>query len=516
MLSVGASDGADQRALYGGGQGSNWSNGIDVVAPGVTSLVYTTKRVSEGSEGSFSGTSAAAPVVAGIAALLKSQNPDLHRDDIEQLIKLSAEKVPGYTYTNGYNDQMGFGRVNAGNAIAYLKAPYKLIQKTETGGTIEDISSSQIFILVGSGAALPHGSYIGKRYQIKRTVQKPFCSGANYLWSRIEGASLGWSAGNPNDQENYIYKSNETSTTVDLTTWVYYIQSNSIGQTINTWYPSAPENVQFAYTALGLESYEIPSNSISGPSQICTTGTYTIPNLPTGATVTWSSSNNLLASISTSSNIGTLTKVANNGEIILTANIQTTCGNFTLTKNVILGSPMPETIQWNWNAPPNRVRLYVPPIESATNYKWYVDGVLKATTTTSNYDLPMVGNVSCDNSYHFGVKAVTNCGESAESYVYATMPECESFFTAYPNPSNNELKVGYKTADNINVNDAKLMAKDAFTIKIYNEKSQIMLVGESKDGKELVLNTNKLLNGIYYLHIYRGKEVIKKQIIIRH
>lgn len=48
VLSVGASNGSDQRALYINGEGSNWGNNIDVVAPGTSDLVYTTKRVASG------------------------------------------------------------------------------------------------------------------------------------------------------------------------------------------------------------------------------------------------------------------------------------------------------------------------------------------------------------------------------------------------------------------------------------------------------------------------------------
>lgn len=333
VLSVGASDGADQRAPF-----SNWGNGIDVVAPGTTDLVYTTKKVSEGSEGAFDGTSAAAPVVAGIAALLKSQNSNLHRDDMEQLIKLSAEKVPTYTYTNGYNEEMGFGRVNAGNAMNYLKAPYKLIQKTEIGGTIEDISSSQWFVF-NDGVPLTDVNY-GKRYRIKRTVQKPFCSGENYFWTRVEGASLGWSGANPNNQENYISISNETATTVDLTTWVYFIETNSIGQTINTWYPCAPQDVQFAYTTLGLEEYEIPNMSISGPSSFCTDSTYSITNLPTGATVTWNAPTSLVT-ITLLDPEGSAIKATKVNSLsgVITATITTACNSIVLSKNISVGTP---------------------------------------------------------------------------------------------------------------------------------------------------------------------------------
>ena len=60
----------------------------------------------------FSGTSAAAPQVAGVAALVKEANPDLNARQIEQAIKRSAEFVQGQG-----DDNFGAGRVNAAKAV---------------------------------------------------------------------------------------------------------------------------------------------------------------------------------------------------------------------------------------------------------------------------------------------------------------------------------------------------------------------------------------------------------------
>ena len=62
--------------------------------------------------GRGSGTSAAAPQVAGVAALVKEANPDLNARQIEQVIKQSAEFVRGQG-----DDDLGAGRVNAVKAV---------------------------------------------------------------------------------------------------------------------------------------------------------------------------------------------------------------------------------------------------------------------------------------------------------------------------------------------------------------------------------------------------------------
>ena len=60
----------------------------------------------------FSGTSAAAPQVAGVAALVKEADPNLTARQIEQVIKRSAEFVQGQG-----DDDFGAGRVNAAKAV---------------------------------------------------------------------------------------------------------------------------------------------------------------------------------------------------------------------------------------------------------------------------------------------------------------------------------------------------------------------------------------------------------------
>jgi subtilisin family serine protease len=75
---------------------------------GTNNLSYT---------GRFGGTSHSCPVVAGVVALLLSKNPSLTPQEVFNVLTNSADKVGGYSYTNGKCDQMGYGRVNAFSAL---------------------------------------------------------------------------------------------------------------------------------------------------------------------------------------------------------------------------------------------------------------------------------------------------------------------------------------------------------------------------------------------------------------
>lgn len=220
IISVGASNGLDQRADF-----SNYGNNIDFVAPGVSSLLYTTKRVEQGTYGSFNGTSGAAPVVSGIVALLKSVNINLHRDDIERIIEISAEDitmdpaVPGQ-FLSGYDMYTGHGRVNAGRALEFLYTPYVLQHHTTIGGTSQKITSGDgepLMFLNDGGTTLPEGWYFGQKYQITKTVNIPL-SGCDesYVWTRSVGATTGWSAANPNNNLGFSHIVSQTDSTVTL------------------------------------------------------------------------------------------------------------------------------------------------------------------------------------------------------------------------------------------------------------------------------------------------------------
>jgi hypothetical protein len=88
---------------------SNTGNNVDLAAPG---FVYTTIR--GGGYSSASGTSVAAPIVAGVAALVLSANPTLSGSQVQDILKQSADDFG----SAGWDPSYGWGRVNAAHAVA--------------------------------------------------------------------------------------------------------------------------------------------------------------------------------------------------------------------------------------------------------------------------------------------------------------------------------------------------------------------------------------------------------------
>jgi subtilisin family serine protease len=106
--------------------GSNFGAEVDVAAPGVHNFTtditgadgYNVGGALDGDYyASFNGTSSSTPIVAGIAGLVLSANPSLREAQVRRLLKETADKVGSVVYTNGRNDRMGHGRVNALRAV---------------------------------------------------------------------------------------------------------------------------------------------------------------------------------------------------------------------------------------------------------------------------------------------------------------------------------------------------------------------------------------------------------------
>ncbi len=131
-IAVGATDSTDNLARY-----SVSGKELDFVAPGggYKSIVTTDRRdlrikrngkrrrlkkgYNKGKVAKMRGTSAAAPVVSGVAALVWSINPELSASEVKDILKSTTYKNPSnnYFFKAGKSYQLGYGRVDAGKAV---------------------------------------------------------------------------------------------------------------------------------------------------------------------------------------------------------------------------------------------------------------------------------------------------------------------------------------------------------------------------------------------------------------
>jgi subtilisin family serine protease len=117
---------------------SNFGPQVDIAAPG--SRIRTTSR--NGGTVTVSGTSMAAPNIAGVAALIKAANPDYTVWDIKQALYSTTRGNDG----NGTRcDFLGFGIVDSGRAVESALPP--IITIVEPLPLLETMDIEEIFTM---------------------------------------------------------------------------------------------------------------------------------------------------------------------------------------------------------------------------------------------------------------------------------------------------------------------------------------------------------------------------------
>ena len=114
---------------------SNYGKRVDILAPSGDNigLITTDEMGSKGSNAGeedlinenytfFNGTSASAPIVAGVAALLYSVDNSLTPAQIREAIITSADKIGDVSYNDrGWNEFYAYGKINAFEALKKVK-----------------------------------------------------------------------------------------------------------------------------------------------------------------------------------------------------------------------------------------------------------------------------------------------------------------------------------------------------------------------------------------------------------
>ncbi|WEG16602.1 S8 family serine peptidase [Alkalihalophilus pseudofirmus] len=110
VINVGATDQANELAWF-----SSYGPALDVVAPGnqVYAPMFDVDKHSTFEE--MSGTSMASPIVAGVAAMLKSKHPDLTSYEVMYILQQTATDLGA----KGYDTEFGFGMVNPKAALSF-------------------------------------------------------------------------------------------------------------------------------------------------------------------------------------------------------------------------------------------------------------------------------------------------------------------------------------------------------------------------------------------------------------
>ncbi|MDI6791398.1 MAG: S8 family serine peptidase [bacterium] len=138
VLAVAATGSNDSKASF-----SNYGDWIDVSAPGTG--IYST--LFDNTYASWSGTSMAAPFVAGLGGLIFSQNPDWDRERVAQQIKDTADNID--SINPSYAGLLGSGRINAYQALLPETQPLEIVR----GPYLSSVTTNSIIINWGTNVS---------------------------------------------------------------------------------------------------------------------------------------------------------------------------------------------------------------------------------------------------------------------------------------------------------------------------------------------------------------------------
>jgi len=268
--------------------------------------------------------------------------------------------------------------------------------------------------------------------------------------------------------------------------------------------------------------------AINGDDNFCTTSSnYTIPNLPTGATVQWNVTPSSIATPGTPNATQTTLTKNSNGIITLTATISNICnGQTTVTKNnIVVGALPPTYITGMANGKQFAKNCTYDFTSSGTS--WNVGGGTIISGQGTNTITVKTGGVT--PYFNVGVRQINTCGTSdyftltgsvvnagcaqivqarlsatddSSKMVTNNKTDIQKSFVIYPNPAKDELMV---TSPSFSINE---------WVSIYNANGEL-IHREKINSTQQMLNISSFKAGLYLLKIDINGEIKKVSKIIK-
>lgn len=282
VISVGASgfDGLYKSASNGDLLFSPWASSyggnVDVIAPGCTEIIAAPYNPSypylwnniltTPGYYTFSGTSAAAPHVAGIVALMYSKHNthngyyNLATEDVEFILQKYASHNGNY-----YDDYNGWGLVNAGNAVQKVNGPqYRVFHSFVPDVVSQTITADVPVFVFNNVGGIATGPYTADKYTVIHHYQNNFPSNEQILnfWPRLSsciGISAAQSIENEDTYASFSSTINAHSATVDVTTYCWYVKYDAFQHPVYRWIPAPPNGLKTAYS---LHIFDINASGI--------------------------------------------------------------------------------------------------------------------------------------------------------------------------------------------------------------------------------------------------------------
>ncbi|BAR51284.1 hypothetical protein TFKS16_1003 [Tannerella forsythia KS16] len=369
-----------------------------------------------------------------------------------------------------------------------------------------------------------------KTYDLCSSTRKFNCHG--YAWLRVEQnidrwIGTGWSDDVVDPEKIYI--SDSSYTEVSQETYprkVFWasgdhtaITTEQQGIFISKWNEWPLMKHAWNYSPFGsnnLKYYQkaSPSPSISGPSSVCDQATYTVENLPQGATVQWSvSNNNVTLTSGQGTHTATFTKFRNGMEIINAEILFNNIRIALLTKETYFGAPSISNIIGEQRVPTGQYASYRAVISNnapiPSSYQWILNplnGNSLYGNGTESIDIAFYN----PGSYQLVCRATNECGVG-DYYTMGIGVYDNLYLTLSPNPATDAVTLQLTETNKVSGLSVLSTERSAYEIQIWS--GMTMLRSFRTNEPTFSIPTVGLPAGLYFVHVVKNGQTYTQKLI---
>lgn len=301
------------------------------------------------------------------------------------------------------------------------------------------------------------------------------------------------------------------------------------------------------------ECYDKSNIKITGPDFICTSSVpYTINNLPSGSSISWSvSPSGLVSALGFNSTCNLSYLGSGHGNVTLNANVTTSCGVATFSKTILVGTQPPSSITpvaVGSRLKPSTVYIFTPIPNTApsniTEYQWEVvsGGIVYNNTFSNLYgqirtEALGVGQSEKNITVRFRWKG---CNWSDWVYYYGKivknggMDPLAPNFLVHPNPASGEISIAQQPLEEMSskINQAartsfqeseeeeEISTKNIEWIKVTdiigNIKTYQIVNRSAADLQSVKIDVSGWMPGHYIAYIFDGETIHPVSFIVNH
>ena len=369
-----------------------------------------------------------------------------------------------------------------------------------------------------------------KTYDLCSSTRKFNCHG--YAWLRVEQnidrwIGTGWSDDVVDPEKIYISDSSYTEVSQETYPGKVFwasgdhtaITTEQQGIFISKWNEWPLMKHAWNYSPFGsnnLKYYQkaSPSPSISGPSSVCDQATYTVENLPQGATVQWSvSNNNVTLTSGQGTHTATFTKFRNGMEIIHAEILFNNIRIALLTKETYFGAPSISNIIGEQRVPTGQYASYRAVISNnapiPSSYQWILNplnGNSLYGNGTESIDIAFYN----PGSYQLVCRATNECGVG-DYYTMGIGVYDNLYLTLSPNPATDAVTLQLTETDEVSGLSVLSTERSAYEIQIWS--GMTMLRSFRTNEPTFSIPTVGLPAGLYFVHVVKNGQTYTQKLI---